>query len=202
MSLSIEEIRKNYSQFPDYKIVQIAEQDSHSLPPEVVTILLEEVKKRGLNKNLNESVHIQQAPLSEEKFVELKQAILYAPCPSCGSRKAPLMALKLVETIGLIFVAQHTTRFFIACPTCNKKEIKRTMLKTAILGWWSPQTFIYYTPKALIQSYSNFNKSTEQSNALLEVFILAKLGEIQAVVDKPLQLSKLLKRHNINGDQI
>ena len=124
MSLSIEEIRKNYSQFPDYKIAQIAEQDSHSLPPEVVTILLEEVKKRGLNKNLNESVHIQQAPLSEEKFVELKQAVLYAPCPSCGSRKKPLMALKLVETIGLIFLAQHTTRFFIACPTCNKKEIK------------------------------------------------------------------------------
>ena len=78
----------------------------------------------------------------------------------------------------------------------------RRQPKTAILGWWSPKAMIYYTPKALMQSYSNFSKSTEQSNALLEIFILAKLGEIQAVVDKPLQLSKLLKRHNINGDQI
>lgn len=196
MSLSIEEIKKNYSQFPDYKIEQIAERDSQSLSPEVVAVLLDEIEKRGLHKNLLESVNIQRIPLSEEKLKKLKQAVLNTSCPSCASKGSPLTTLKIVETLSAVFFVQNTIRVFIACPTCCKKEFKRAMLKTAVLGWWSPHGFLYYTPKSLIQSYANFQHAAEHSSELIDLFVIENLGSIQTVIDNPIQLSKLLQRYN------
>lgn len=198
MRLSIEEIKKNYSNFPNHEIEKIATEKVSSLSPEVIEILQAEIKKRNLNINLLKSITIQRETISEEKIAIFKKVIESANCPVCSSNKEALIAVKIIETISLIFITTTTERLFIGCPTCAKKERNNAIVKTALLGWWSPWGLFYYTPKSLLTSLINTKNIEKNSIVLLESFVVENIGRIQAAIDDKNELIHLLKKQNNN----
>ena len=143
MSLSIEEIRENYSKFPDYKIEKIAAENTSSLRPEVVEVLKAEIKKRKLNPNLLGSVAIQLEPIAKKDIQSLKNKITKTHCPTCTSQNHDLIAIQVLETISPLFVTISTERIYIACPSCARKEKTNSIIKTLLLCWWSPLGLLY-----------------------------------------------------------
>lgn len=72
--MNIEDIKRNYSQFSDAKIENIAASKAQSLPKEVVAILNEEIKKRNLSSSLEtdfEAIDQQRKEANESARQEL-----------------------------------------------------------------------------------------------------------------------------------
>ena len=69
--MSIEDIRKNYENFTDSEILQIASEDTDTLSKEVIPILKNEITKRKLSPNLIEKIEKKQAYNTSGKFEEI-----------------------------------------------------------------------------------------------------------------------------------
>jgi hypothetical protein len=50
--MDLEQIKKNYAEFDDFKIEHLAKNEVGGLNPDVVPILVDEIKRRGLDINL------------------------------------------------------------------------------------------------------------------------------------------------------
>ena len=67
--MDLEQIKKNYADLSDFKLEYLAKNEINSLEPEVIVILVEEIKRRGLNLNLMQGIAAQAKELSEEEII-------------------------------------------------------------------------------------------------------------------------------------
>ncbi|MDR0438047.1 MAG: hypothetical protein LBH22_07095 [Bacteroidales bacterium] len=88
--MDLEQIKKNYANFDDLKIEHLAKNEVGGLNPDVIAILIDEIKKRGLDINLMNGIEAQTKELTEIEVNELKSKIINLPCPDCGQRSFPL----------------------------------------------------------------------------------------------------------------
>ncbi|MBL4773300.1 MAG: hypothetical protein JKX98_06785, partial [Alcanivoracaceae bacterium] len=181
MSLSIKEIKENYSQFPDYKIEQIAKTNASTLNPEVIEVLKGEIRKRNLNSNLLEAVNAQVKSISKKEMSEIKNLIKSCECPSCASSEEKLKAMIVADTASMFILTFNNERLFIGCLKCIKKEVSNAIVKTILFGWWSPWGMFYFAPKTLMKNYSNSKNYIEVSEALLESFVVENIGTIKTM---------------------
>ena len=193
MALTLEEIKENYSKFPDYKIEKIATERIASLRPEIIEILKYEIEKRKLNSHLLTSITAQLEPISEKDIQILTEKITNAPCPSCSSNKTLLTATPLFETISILLVTNYKEKIFIGCHSCSKKEQKRSVVKSLFLGWWSVWGLLYYTPKTLFKTISAFK---QKKTVTLDSFVVENFGKLKAIENNPPKISSLLKKYN------
>ena len=194
--MDIEDIRKNYRNFDDSKIQELAKQDASKLRPDVVPILMEEIRRRNLSENLISGIDAQLKILSPEELLDYCTLIQKQPCPICNGKTQKLNAIILKEVMSVILLSNVTSHLKIGCPQCLKESKSKINLKTALLGLWSTKG-IFYTIKALVQ-----NKRMEkyirnyEPNEILKSYILENIGVIEPNKNNPIALNNMLKRAN------
>ena len=196
MALDLEQIKKNYADFEDFKIEHLAKNDAGGLEPEVIPILIDEIKKRGLDPDLIKGIEAQTKELSESELIELKGKITNLPCPDCGAKDSPLIG-SLIRTVRSIIVLTFYKKTpVITCKTCADKRRKNAMISTFLLGWWGIPFGIFRTPIALIQSLIDKNKRDEISDGIITVFAVENIGEIKTNWDKESELVDFVAHKN------
>ncbi|MBU3928149.1 MAG: hypothetical protein KKB74_10115, partial [Bacteroidetes bacterium] len=103
MGIDIDQIRANYKKFSDSKIEYLAKNESASLEPEVIEILKDEIKARGLDAGLFNGIEAQTKELTGDELRELKTKIESLPCPECEHTNSPLIGTLLRTVKSFIF---------------------------------------------------------------------------------------------------
>lgn len=196
MAIDIEQIKKNYANFEDYKIEHLAKNEAAGLEPDVIPILIEEIKKRGLDPNLIKGIEAQTKELTESELTELKSKIANLPCPDCGAKNTPLIGTLIRTVKSFIVLTSYKKVPVITCETCANKRRKNAMITTFLLGWWGIPFGIFRTPIALIQTLFDKNKRVEISDGILTVFAVESIGEIKTNWDKEAELVDFIRYVN------
>jgi hypothetical protein len=196
MAIDIEQIKKNYANFEDYKIEHLAKNEAAGLKPDVIPILIEEIKKRGLDPNLIKGIEAQTKELTESELTELKSKIANLPCPDCGAKNTPLIGTLIRTVKSFIVLTSYKKVPVITCETCANKRRKNAMITTFLLGWWGIPFGIFRTPIALIQTLIDKNKRVEISDGILTVFTVESIGEIKTNWDKEAELVDFIRHVN------
>ena len=196
MAINLEQIKKNYSEFDDYKIEHLAKNEINSLDPDVVVILKEEIKKRGLDSNLNKGIEAQTKELTDSELIELKSKISKLACPECGQSNSPLIGTLIREVKSLVVFTHYTKTPIIVCPTCADKRRKNAIITTVLLGWWGIPWGLFRTPHAIISSLSDNKKREIISDSILTQFAIMNVGEIKTNWDKESELVDFIRHKN------
>ena len=196
MAIDLEKIRKNYAEFDDYKIEYLAKNEIGSLDPDVIAILKEEIKRRGLDSNLNKGIEAQTKELTESELAELKSKISKLTCPECGQTNPPLIGTLIREVKSFIVFTYYKKTSIISCQNCADKKRKKAMITTALLGWWGVPVGLFRTPQALISSLTDKNKQESISDSIITNFAIENVGEIKTNWDKEAALVDFIRHKN------
>lgn len=196
MTIDLEQIKINYSKFDDFKLEYLAKNEVGSLEPEVISILIAEIKKRGLDLNLEKGIEAQSKELTENELNEIINKIVNLTCPECGQRNTPLVGSWIRTVKSLIILTSYKKVPIITCNSCAEKKKKNAMLSTALLGWWGVPFGLLRTPIALIQTLTDNKKREEISDGILTRFAIENIGEIKTNWDKEDELVEFLGHVN------
>lgn len=173
----IEEIRTNYKNFSDEKIIHIAQYESKGLRPEVLEILKNEIIIRNLDLTLITWVEAESEQITDYEKEEIVRIIKYLPCPTCKSTKDGLKGYEINTVISLLISCFDTTETKFLCSKCGKKEKTVSIIKTLFLGLWSRKGIIL-TPYTLFKDFVNLFFTERISNRIFDEFIETNIGRI------------------------
>lgn len=195
MTLDLEQIRKNYSEFHDMEIEKIAKNDIESLDPAIVEILMKEIKKRGLDSNLFKGIEAQTQEITEEDLNKIKFKLSNLACPICGLNETPLIGTIIREVKSFLFFTLYSTKPIISCQKCADKKIKNALITTSLLGWWGIPSGIFRTPHAIFSTMNDNKNRKIQSEAIMTNFVISNIVDIKINWDNKQDLVDLLKRN-------
>jgi len=194
--MDLEQIKKNYADFDDFKIEYLAKNEVDGLNSEVVQILFDEIKKRGLDSNLIKGIEAQTKELTEIEVNELISKIVNLPCPDCGQRSFPLIG-SFVRTVKSFVIFTSTKKVaVIACKSCIKKRRKKAMITTSLWGWWGIPIGLFRTPITLIASLNDIKKQETISESIITSFAINNIGELRTNWDKENELVEFIRHTN------
>jgi hypothetical protein len=197
MKSMIDELRENYKNFPDDKLIRIATTDVSGLRPEAIQVLQDEIKRRGLSDGLIDGIKIQTKEISEDELLAYSELLRRRPCPVCNSASTKLNATMTAAVVSYIIMTSYEEKLVIACPNCLDKANKNAMIKTFLLGWWGFPSGIYRTIKALLHNKKMKSQTRlEEPNDYFKEFVLAQVGTIEANKTNNERLQLLVKNLN------
>ncbi len=197
MEVNLDKIRENYAQMSDLKLERIAKSDIASLHPDVVPIVKEEIKKRGLDENLYRGIEAQTTEFTEEQVYAMRDKIKSLSCPKCGEHKDDLYGGIIRKVRSYIVFTSYQTKSLIACRSCVEGERKAQLIKNSLLGWWGfPWGLFIHTPHSIINHFLDLRKREETSEALLIGFALENIGELTTNWEDEDALVEFIHHHN------
>lgn len=197
MAVDIEQIKNHYSKMADSRLERIAKFEITSLQPEVQPIVIAEIEKRGLDKNLLSGIDAQKKELTEYEVYELVDKIKRLDCPICAKSNQELLGGKIRKVRSFLIMTHYETRPIIACKTCVKKERKNQLIKNSILGWWGfPSGLLYRTPQAIMGHFSDNGKEKEISESILIEFAIQNIGELKTNWENEDKLTDFVRHQN------
>lgn len=196
MTIDLEKIKQNYSEFDDYKIEHLAKNEAGGLEPDVIPILIDEINKRGLAPELIKGIEAQTKELTDSELNELKSKIANLTCPECGQTYGQLVG-SLIRTVkSFILLTSYKKAPVITCKSCADKKRKNAMISTVLLGWWGIPFGLFKTPIALIATLTDKNKSEEISEGIINRFVIDNIGEIRTNWEKDNELVEFIGHVN------
>ena len=195
MAVDLIQIRKYYASFDDDKIEYLAKYEAGSLEPEVVLILQDEIKKRGLDSNLKSDIEAQTKELTLDELNDFKGIISLLPCPECGKATSPLIGTIIREVKSFVILTIYKKTPLLLCQTCASKKHKKAMNTTLLLGWWGIPFGLIRTLQVIFDS-NNINDLERISDIILTNFIIKNFSELRKNRDKEALLVDLIR--NIN----
>lgn len=194
MEPSIDQLRRNYEQLDDQKLIQLATEKAISLRPEALNILKKLIKERGLPDTILAGIDAQFKEIKESDLLEYTELIRKIPCPICNSADEKLNATMAGTVTSFIVMTHYKKELIIACPNCLDEQNKLAMRKSALFGWWGFPWGIINTIQALIFN-SRMKKQNRQSEAndLLNNFVLERIGRIEASRNNVEELKLIVK---------
>ena len=181
MEPSLEQLRKNYDQFDDKKLIRIATEEAAGLRPEALELVKQIIKERGLSTAVTKGIDVQLEKIGDARLHEYTELLRRLPCPVCNRTDEKLNASITATAISYIFLTQLRKELKIACPQCLDKLHKDATTKSALFGWWGIPWGIIRTPGAII--FNNKMKkgnSLNEANNLLKSFVLDRVGRIES----------------------
>lgn len=198
--IDIEDIRKNYQNFLDEKIIDLARNSSKGLRKEVIPILKEEIIRRNLDISLLNWIEAESAELTKSEFESIKKNIICLKCPNCLNQNGYLFGFKSNKIISYVIDYDKITYYRIFCKKCGNKLILKSLLTTFGLGWWSIRG-LFMTPITLATDIINLLFCRRLSEQIIDAFIRDNIGRIRTreVTDK--SLTSLIKNFNKRQEQ-
>lgn len=197
--MELEDIRKNYRNFNDDKIENLAKSDAKKLRPEVIPILIGEIRRRNLSENLIAGIETQLRVLTPNELIEYGTLIQKQPCPKCKSKTRKLNAVILTEVVSMILLTHTSKHFRIACPDCLTHFRKRADSKTFLLGWWGFPSGIIKTIGALRHNSKMakiINSQEPNENEIFQSFVIENVGQIETYKKDEKDLHRMLTNAN------
>ncbi len=196
MGLDLEQIKENYANFEDYKLEHLAKNEAGSLEPEVIPILMAEIKKRGLDSNLEKGIEAQTKALTESEVLELKNKVVGLKCPMCGQKDKPLMGSLIRSVKSFVVFTNYKKTPIITCQECADKKKKSALISTIILGWWGIPWGLVRTPQTIINYFADKSKVEEISESILTGFAIENIGEIKTNWNNEDELVEFIDHQN------
>lgn len=191
----IEDIRENYKNFYDEKIIQIAQNESKGLRPEVLEILKDEIIKRNLDRTLIIWVETESKPITDYEKETLKNIIENLPCPTCQGTERILRGYEINTVVSILISSIDTSETKFLCKECGNKKKTISILKTLFLCLWSRRG-ILLTPITLIKDLFNLFFAKKISNRIFDEFIETNIGLIRLRGKTKEVLNNLIINHN------
>ena len=177
--MDLDLIKQNYERLPDFKIVEMANYEANQLPPEVLQILINQIRVRNLPSKLLDSIQITTKKLSNEELNGYIEIIRNLPDPTTGEKTKKLNATIISKTISYFFFSQKTNTLFIGTPESIIKKLDEATLQTALLGWWGIKAIFHAISSLRHNSkMSKINYDTNPTEALIQ-FVLQNIGFIE-----------------------
>jgi len=189
---NLEQLRKNYEQFDDKKLLRIASEEAAGLRWEALELLKQEIARRGLDAAAN-AADVLTKKVSTEQLTAYIELLRNLPCPFCGSSEQKLNATITSNVVSFIVFTHQQKEVKIGCPRCLNKQNNNAMVKTALLGWWGLPWGILRTPKAL---FFNANQKAQndspEANDLFKLFVYERMGRIEMNKNNPEGLKDII----------
>jgi len=192
---SVEEIRKNYEEFSDSKIENIARNESKGLRKEILGILKEEIEKRNLDERLITWVDAETNTLTDFEKQSLIKKIENLNCPNCGQKRSKLSGQEFNTIISLIIWCNNVTENRILCDNCGRNKKIKSFLITSFAGWWSKRGIIL-TPYTLIKDIINIFYKKKINDRIIKEFIEQNNGMFRLHGTDNENLFNLISWHN------
>ena len=194
MEPNIDQLRKNYEQLDDQKLIQLATEKAPSLRPEALNLLKKLIKERGLPDTILAGIDAQFKEIKEVDLLEYTELIRKLPCPICNSAAEKLNATMTGTVTSFIVMTHYKKELIIACPNCLDEQNKLAIRKSALFGWWGFPWGIINTIQALMFN-SRMKKQNRQSEAndLLNDFVVERIGRIEASRNNVEELKLIIK---------
>ncbi|MEM1325267.1 MAG: hypothetical protein AAGI23_04895 [Bacteroidota bacterium] len=190
----VNELRAHYRRFDDDRIKRIAEYESKGLREEVVPILIEEIKKRELGKQLITWIKAERRQLSSQELKALKAKVKECICELCQQNRQ-LKGYRFRTLVGMIVGEVDYERILVVCEKCGKANRRNSAIRTSLFGWWSVRGLLT-TPFILIDKLKAQIREEHQSDEIITTFIQENIGLITIGYDDKRVIQKLLKTFN------
>jgi|LakMenEpi03Aug12_release.lakeMendotaPanAssembly.Ray.scaffolds.fasta_scaffold393306_2 hypothetical protein len=194
---TVEEIRKNYRNFDDGKIKEIA-LNPKGLRKEIIPILNEEIRNRNLDIQLIEWVNYETNKFEGLEKQNLLEKIAKLKCSLCLVN-SNLHAYRFNTIISSLVTITDKTENLIICDQCAKSKRLNTMLKTFFLGWWSKRGIIA-TPFTLISDLIKIFRKKSESKEILDEFIENNTGILRIIIEEN-NLENFIAEYNIENSR-
>ncbi len=169
-----------YSQMDDVQLEKIAKFKIASLRPEVQPLVIDEIKKRGLDNNLIRGIEAQMKELTNKELLDLVNKIHGLDCPMCGEPQKGLVGGIVRKVRSYLIVCLYEKRWIIACQTCVDKERKNQLIMNLLFGWWAiPKGMLLRTPQAIIGHFRDNDRKEEISELILAQTATYHIGELR-----------------------
>lgn len=177
--------------------MRLAVAEATSLRPEALEILQAEIKSRGLDNDIVNSVNAQLIDTGSKEFDDYISLIRNQPCPACNSTHQPLNAAVIGTVKSFILLTRYKKKLMIACPTCLQQANQSGTSTTALLGWWGLPWGIIRSTQALISNIKTAKKikSTEPTDSLI-AFVKTNIGIIESLRKNKQSLQAMLDSVN------
>jgi hypothetical protein len=198
--LTVDEISEYYKKFDDSKILEIAS-NPRGLRREVVEILHQELKRRGLDVGLIAWVKQETNYFSEAESTILKNRISQLVCPNC-KQNSNLNGYKYYKIVSFILYNKDEIWTEITCKSCAFKKMRKNFLWTFLFGWWS-KSGILTTPIYLFYIVINLLYLNRINKEVFDLFIAENTGLLRSSNDD-FFLSELITEYNKtqNGEEV
>ena len=196
MAIDIKKIRENYSRLDDSKLESIAKFETASLSSEVQLILIEEIKRRGLDENLLSAIEVQSKGLSDEELLEITNRIKSLSCPVCGKANKGLMGGIIRRVRGYAVVCLYECKTIIACQTCIDLERDHQLIMNSLLGWWGIPLGLFRTPQVIVNHFIDNRKKETISTQILSDFVGENIGELITHLENEQELIEVINHMN------
>jgi hypothetical protein len=190
---NLEQLRKNYEQFDDKKLLRIASEEAARLRPEALELLKQEIARRGLTTDAVKAADVLTKQVSAEEFAGYVETLRNLPCPICRGTGEKLNATIVSNVMSFIVFTHQSKEVKIACPRCLNKQNNNAMVKTALLGWWGIPFGLIRTPAALMfNARQKAQNDLPEANDLFKSFVYGRLGRIEANKNNPEGLKDII----------
>ncbi|WP_312418320.1 hypothetical protein [Epilithonimonas sp.] len=173
--LTQKELLKIYSGFNDDEIVVLATYESKKLTEIAVPILIDELTKRNLGKDLLDWVNMERNFFKGTELEVLKSKIKNSICSDCKTLKNDVRGF-FIHHCSLTHNPSEAK--LILCESCGKKLRRKNYIISATFGWLSLRSFIKVPLYFLGEIFYSFARKT-QSRKIIEEFIFENTGLIR-----------------------
>lgn len=193
MEPDLQQLRKNYEQFDDKKLIRIASEEAGGLRPEAFDLLKQIIQERGLSTDVIKAADVLVSEVSAKNLDDYVEVLRTLPCPVCDGTEEKLNATIVATVISFVLLTQYRKEVKIACPNCLNKMNNDAMIKTAVLGWWGLPWGIIRTPQALmLNNKRKAENDWPEANDLFKSFVYGRLGRIEANRNNPEELQDII----------
>ena len=193
--LDLDYVRKNYSQLSDQKIMHLANFEANQLEPEVVEILLEEIKKRNLDLKLIEAVKVSTKELHEDELQKYISIIQSLPDPTTGETGSVINATIVSFTFSVILFTRKKDSVFFGNNKSIHNKLNDCTMTTAAAGWWGIPWGLFYSISSLRNNIRmgkiDYN---EKPTDILIQYVIENVGFIENNQNNPTELVNHLKK--------
>jgi len=191
--MDLESVRKYYQNLDISKIESLATTEAKGLRPEVIPVLIAEIKRRNMPESILQGLERLLKEPTATEIAEYCQLLQSQPCPACGSKTGKLNANMTSEVFSIVLITRTTRKLSVACPDCLDVFKNRANSKTIFLGWWA----FPWGPIKTIQSLIFNSKMSKHHHAgvpndILKGFVYQNMGTIEAAKESPAKLKAIM----------
>ncbi len=164
MLYEVKKAKQMYRAASDNSLLRIANDSFSSLRPEIIPVLISELKKRNIGEVIINKYESHYDLLDEACVKEWMDKIRGSVCPDCNKKGLGLLCYNGRTTSSYLIKSVYLNRTFISCTYCRSEKLRSLNLDTFLLGWWSFFGFfttIYSIVQNLINSILPSHKEQE-----------------------------------------